>query len=661
MGKSNLTSSPSLVIKYLVIKGRNKDYTVAFKDGLNIIHGDSDTGKSSILNLIDYLLGASHLDLYSELEKNGKYLLLQVNLNGKPYTIKRDIFDEKAYIQVFSSEIEGIDSLFPREYSPNYSKEGPDGYFSDFLMQELNIPLVKVKKAPSKPDSPTARVSFREIIKFCYLNQDDVGSKNLLGVNNYSQYPKVKETFKFLHKLLDTQITNVENEIKEKTKQKTIHETSFKNVASFFRGAKFASTEELSEDLRNVNNKIIEVEQEINDISQKITLDTNQFQSVRNIINQFESKIYDANKLKDSKEISLDQKFRLKEEYVRDIEKIETSIKFKDNIRVDNQAHVDCPVCKRAMNVNDLQMKLGGHSYETLNSELKSLKNHLKSLMNIIELERNDINKLDERIKIFDENLESHKRFLDKESHRYISPYISQRDTLVSKEASLQEKKREISYLIKLRKQLDQLNLDAEKLGLQIKDLNVDLRNLKESAPSIQVVIQKLADYLDDFLNSIPIRNLSDTRIDEKSYLPIVRNQQYVNLTSGGLRTIVSIGFFVSILKNSILTDTHMPRFLMIDTVGKYLGKTSDSIVDESNQDLDDDVTLEGLSDPDKYHNIYEYFIQLDDLYGDNIQIILVDNDIPENVVNSSKDFVRKYFKTDGKFGAEIGLINDAK
>ncbi|MGL6366000.1 AAA family ATPase [Aeromonas veronii] len=68
-----------------------KNYSVNFHEGVNIIYGDSATGKSSILNLIDYLLGAKTFSLYPEIESSGRYCLLDVTLNSQRYTIKRDL------------------------------------------------------------------------------------------------------------------------------------------------------------------------------------------------------------------------------------------------------------------------------------------------------------------------------------------------------------------------------------------------------------------------------------------------------------------------------------------------------------------------------------------------------------------------------------------
>lgn len=126
--------SPKIIINKLILIGRDKPYIVNFNVGINIIHGDSDTGKSSILNLIDYLLGSKEIYMYDEIEKHGKYALLEMWLNERIYTIKRDIFNTKENIEVYSSDIEGMDNVFPLEYGVDYSKEAPAGYFSDFLL-----------------------------------------------------------------------------------------------------------------------------------------------------------------------------------------------------------------------------------------------------------------------------------------------------------------------------------------------------------------------------------------------------------------------------------------------------------------------------------------------------------------------------------------------
>ncbi|HAI1438682.1 TPA: AAA family ATPase [Escherichia coli] len=52
-----MSKSPYILVKNIHLQGLSKSYFAEFKPGLNVIWGDMDTGKSSILNLIDYCLG----------------------------------------------------------------------------------------------------------------------------------------------------------------------------------------------------------------------------------------------------------------------------------------------------------------------------------------------------------------------------------------------------------------------------------------------------------------------------------------------------------------------------------------------------------------------------------------------------------------------------
>lgn len=657
MKSTQLSNSPLLLVDKLVVVGRNKDYKATFNAGLNIIYGDSDTGKSSILNLIDYLLGASEVDMYNELEMNGKYALLEVVLNGKTYTVKRDIFNPRDFIEVYPSTINEMDSVFPREYGPNYSKLGRDGYFSDFLLQALNIPLVRVKEAPTKDVSPMKRVSFRDIWKFCYLSQDDVGNKNLLGNKNGPSYVKTKETFKFVHMLLDSQIQDLNAEIMEKQRRKSQLEQKFNSVSAFFRETQLETTESLDDELETITKDLSGVNVNIRKITDSMTADTEQFEEIRNLIREYEQQVEKTTTQRFSKDVQLENKIRLKKDYQRDIEKLHSSIEMMKRMPQEETLQVDCPICERAMSVEQLKKNLGANSIVALEDELKNLKSRLKSLENLIEEDRADIENIQKRIDGLRSNVSVQKRFVDVETQKYISPYVSQRDALIARQATLEEQRHRVEYFSKLRRELDEQIKEAEALGKQIGKLKENIQAIQDAAPSENAVLEGVTDHLNSFLKFIPIRNAVDISVNPSTFLPVVRNRQYPKLTSGGLRTLVSVGFFISLLRNSVVKDTYLPKFLMIDTVGKYLGKTLSTPADETDEAEDIE---EGIKDPLKYTNLYKYFVQFHEKYGKHMQVILVDNDVPSTVEKSLQQFVVKHFNVDGKPGADRGFIDDA-
>ena len=62
-----MNTNQGLLLKKLVLEGHRKNYTVPFYPGVNIIYGDADTGKSSILRIVYYLLGGKSIKLDHEI------------------------------------------------------------------------------------------------------------------------------------------------------------------------------------------------------------------------------------------------------------------------------------------------------------------------------------------------------------------------------------------------------------------------------------------------------------------------------------------------------------------------------------------------------------------------------------------------------------------
>jgi hypothetical protein len=139
----------------------------------------------------------------------------------------------------------------------------------------------------------------------------------------------------------------------------------------------------------------------------------------------------------------------------------------------------------------------------------------------------------------------------------------------------------------------------------------------------------------------------------------VLRNRDYRDVTSGGLRTILSIGHFLSVLACSANRSSNHPGLLMIDTVGKYLGKT-DSKYSETDPAEDQ---KEATSDPKKYMNLYRamlsYCEDVEKKSG-SVQIIVVDNDLPPSIEETSPSAIAAYFRSDGRNGSSRGLIDDA-
>ncbi|RXK09154.1 AAA family ATPase [Halarcobacter bivalviorum] len=639
--------------------GHRKNYEVPFFPGVNIIYGEEDCGKSSILELINYLLGASSLDKYDELEQSVKYAILELNLNNEIYCIKRDIFDAKKDIEVYMSSYENIDLVFPSKYKPKLDNTIDGKFFSDFLLDTLNYPKIKIKNAPTQDNSTLSRLSFRDLFKFCYINQDDVGSKNFLSNQYHPLYHKVKEVFKYIFNLSDEEISEINQLISEKSNLKNKLSTKISNIQEFLETIEIETLDFISTFLEDIKTNLKQIEEELQNINVSITSSSKEYAPLKEHIVTLNYQIKDKEKEKAKTRDNIKRYEKLINDYYDDRLKIEGVLSAKQLIGKISPDIAICPLCKHDVEHIKLKEEYSIHNEEKLGSEVKILNKRIKDLTGLIEKEKESFRNSEIELSKLIEEREQFKKSVDEELKEHISPYLTKRDELIKQQSTLIEKEQQITKALKIRNEENNLNKEVVKLDEDLKDLKEKLDELTSSQVQIDNVLNDLKLILETYLKSIDVKNRTGIGISEKTFLPILRNKQYNEITSGGVRTVLSMGFLLNILEYSLNNDINHPRLLMIDTVGKYLQKTKKEYLSDTDEkeDIKEEIRSAG-----KYKALYEYIINLSikmEEANKSCQIILVDNDVPPFIEEEYKGFIIRRFSKDENDDLPIGLIDD--
>lgn len=122
-------------IKSLVATGPNVvDARIDFAKGCNLIFGKSDTGKSHILHLIEYLLGKKELAIVVEgQEYDCYYLEIAEYSTDNVFTIQRRLKENKSIVKAVSYKLFHNENTRGEEYSISYSKNKTT--LSSFLLR----------------------------------------------------------------------------------------------------------------------------------------------------------------------------------------------------------------------------------------------------------------------------------------------------------------------------------------------------------------------------------------------------------------------------------------------------------------------------------------------------------------------------------------------
>ena len=655
----------SILINHLVVVGRNKNYKVDFNPGVNIIYGDSATGKSSILNLIDYLLGASSFSLYPEIEAVARYAMLDVTLNDDRYTIKRDIFDAGKPIEVYSCEYNKVDEFRPKKYLPNFKANAryPDlGFYSEFLFDSLNFSNVRIKESPTKDDSKLVRLSFRDLFKYCYVDQDDLGSKKFLRPDSYVLQTRYGEVFKYIFNTLDSNLANLDDQISAKTKERKKLDKTFSTVSEFLRDSEFGSMPALDNEITIIDKETEELQEKLKQLNLSQTVDDEVYKSIKAALSEISLNKKALLQNMQEAELKIERFTRLKNEYLNDINKFKASLAAKEVIGEVSKETTLCPVCDNSLEVEAALEKFDINPNDKINYEINVLRRRAKDTENLVSDTRQKWEKYKAELQELELAESNARKLMDENTKELSTSYLAERDMYVKKIGELTQKRKDLVERLKIRNQHSQLTDKIKSLDIRISQLKEQLEELKKTAPSMSDVLSNLADNLKDYLTFVKIKSPTGISYDEKSFVAKLRGIDYPNITSGGLRTIVGIGYLCSFMQEALNSTISYPSFLMIDTVGKYLGKTKEQKYKADESSLKADAN-EAVSDPDKYQNIFEYIIKLASAYDNKnrtCQFILVDNDVPDHIVDELSGFIVAHFRSERVNGLPVGFIDDA-
>lgn len=155
-----------------LVGGQVPNASVEFGSKLSLVHGPSDTGKSFIVNAIDFALGASTL---KEIPEREGYELVMLGVRfpgGGEYTLSRPI--DGGRIQVYESDQRSRPEGLPDFTLATKHNPATEDNVSRFLLREVGLDDRRVKK---NNRNETTSLSFRDLAHLAIVDETDMQSE----------------------------------------------------------------------------------------------------------------------------------------------------------------------------------------------------------------------------------------------------------------------------------------------------------------------------------------------------------------------------------------------------------------------------------------------------------------------------------------------------
>lgn len=633
-------------INELRVRGIRKDYFVTFGKGLNIISGEISTGKTSILNLIDYCFGYPNHPRYHELRKNANTALLEIEIGKEVLTIERQMFSERRKNNIHFCAISELQS--DHELIEVYSrqKKGEES-ISSFILSKIGLKGVRLKEAPTKDVSGADVMSFRDVLWLCYLKRTRVAGVNLLFEKTHMKALKLRQVVDVIFDLhsdrlavLSVELKSIHDEIQDKQQKENI-------LRRFVDSRGILTQQELIDTKQKLIQESLVKKDVLAKIDDKLSGSSEIAKDLRKEVLDFRAKLQEIRTEKRSNETLLQRLFPLKAQYHEDIAKLNFLTQAKKII--DPLSLVYCPICLSPLEKsveNEDFCSLCGKKIQPasdipidVSNEIRTIKRKLNELNTyIIEVEE-EIKQNEKIDKKLTGELRLVSQKMDEALKSFVSPYLTEREELVSAMSVNENEIKHIDELIKIRKDVQEITEDIIKLQSKQKEIEASIEEERKKSITRKELIESLSSTFYNQLETVKFPKLSNAYIDEKM-VPYIRGLRYNQLSSEGAISLSSICWLTSIFAEAIQRKLSHPGFLILDGIQSGIG-----IGVSADKEFQDEKIVKGL------YTLLKEMTELDD----GCQLIVVDNHPPVYV----KENVVVYYSRDPS-KHPYGFIDDA-
>lgn len=637
-----------ITITNLTVRCRKENFVVNFAESITYFYGKMGAGKSTILRLIDFCLGNELVETPA-LQQEFIGSDLNLFINGKYVLLSRDKGSNQVNATWVPQETgESMNVIVPTK-APSDSKivipNTTVQTLSDLLFFLSDMKPPKVRKSKIKDNTELIRLSFRDLMWYCYLDQDEIDSSffNLGRDEHEFKRLKSRDVMRLILGYHQENVAQLETDLFETRRRKsTLYETAVR-IHSFLGENNIADTTQIEFELHSLETDLRNKQLELHNLRNNLVRENS------HVLEEYKQKARQQSR--DLEQLSvaynditeqLSRRVKLQNEFNVAALKVSRSTIAQNLLRgVDFHC---CPQCgqdieERIVEDNTCKLCLQEYPDDILNNDAEIIQVDLRNRQielkeSIIRLERQRDAIERERIYIAEERSLNDKRINELEKE-YDSAYLAAARDIERQIGIIEGRKQELNNLLPLPMKIAQLYKEVEDLAaneLRLKnELDFARRNAELDTSNLEELKSLFLENLT--LVGFPGISLNDLlEINTTDFIPRITRfsedeiftTEFANLGSGGKKTIYKCCFILAIHRLAAKRNIALPSFLMIDTPMK-------NISERENKDI-----FEG------FYNLI-YMLYSGELKGK--QLILVDKEF----YSPSETSYEEYFQANEK------------
>ncbi|CPS05928.1 AAA family ATPase [Mycobacteroides abscessus] len=595
----------------------------SFSGPLTVLSGPVGVGKSTLFECIKYAIGGQ-ARIAPIIRDHVSRIRLEIRVGDDVFKLTRNVGNGTSIVDVVDLG-NGIE-YGPLSISDSKSSESEQN-LNSLLMNSMGLPT----NAYSTGKKNMQRITFNNVWSFIYVEQREI-DRSVARSNDTWAQPARRTTFELLFGLTDSRVLELKKNELEAEEALARAQREELSVLGFLEDSKTSTREEVEHAVHIEHERNANAQRRIDVIHEEAEAIRGNVGVVRDLVLQTRDEVSHLQNQLRELELSKEEHARLLSRLkAREIENqraeqaasILAPIDFVICPRcaqsITHREHVPgaCTLCLQQEPIDDqLLVHRSKHEVERLSAQRQEVETLLSTTEQAHTTTRDNLAKAQDNLA----NLET---LLDERTRYFVSPRLEQYADAVAEAAAANAVLDSMNTILRQWDRAADIGTFRLSAEHKLEYVRAERKNAEQAVSDTRNrLLEALSADYRDIIAKIGVPTITEAHIDPRSYLPFANNDRFDKISTGGITTALVAAYWVTVLATALRErETNYPTLLIIDSPRKSIGSQNSRMVDE----------------------LYNVLGTLAETYGDSMQVIVADNDIPSDISKRWQDIRFSY------------------
>ncbi len=612
-------------LRSLALQFRRSLETIDLTARVTFFHGRISSGKSTILHMIDACLGGK---FPSNPAVQQEFISARLEcLIGENHVLFERGWGSNL-VQVTWKNPSGVGAFV---LAPIDNAESPiwgENIFglSDLIFELAGVGPMKVRRNKTDPDSPLIPLSFRDVMWFCYLDQDRLDSTFYHLENEDPRMPKSRDVMRFILGYYTDRLNELEAALARESEQAVTKRESAEQLGKLLSDLGYESALEIAGRIESVERELAKTRTMLAELRETHHAHSHFSDDLRSDLRKLAADIQSEEDALSDVDDLIQKERELRAELLSAkfrLGRLESASSILGSVEFDS-----CPRC--GTSVQELVRRDGEcilcGTPEALIAEIPrtfvnldqtDLDSRLAEIDESLKFRQQSKRKQVRRLEVLISKKANADTRLSEEMRVYDSAFLSQARALERQIATFEQELSTLHRDARIPEALSQMQREADQHAAKAAELRREIEGERRRLASNDMLVSDLEQYFFDALSAAHFPSLTNRDaivVNRRNWMAYILPEGNGNIQydfhgagSGGKKTLFKVCYAIALHRLSEKYRLPLPSFLMIDSPMKNIGN-----------DVNKDIFL----------SLHEYIYKLSTSELGETQLIIADTDI---------------------------------